>query len=260
LILPFLLDRYMLSTGTFSGRPMPRPMGPGSALNLPFTRTPEERAVEGLERKRKQEEAIKQKVGEFGRAVTGTKVARFAGDIAGSAGGSVLGTKGGAAAGGMIGAAVGGPVGAIVGAPLGAAAGGIAGGLVGGAAGRSVGGAIGEMGERRKAGEIARTAFGGGAITGDMEGRRSPTEQTIIGNPMADPMAADFVRMPQDLQSGYMHMNRFGSPLPIHGLATPGRTTMAQDVQDGNLVMQHRMQVANRNPIAMSEVPFGGMM
>jgi hypothetical protein len=250
----------MLSTGTFSGRPMPRPMGPGSALNLPFTRTPEERAVEGLERKRKQEEAIKQKVGEFGRAVTGTKVARFAGDIAGSAGGAALGTKGGAAAGGMIGAAVGGPVGAIVGAPLGAAVGGVAGGLAGGAAGRSIAGGLGEMGERRKAGEIARTAFGGGAITGDMSDRRSPTEEIVMGNPMADPMAADFVRMPQDLQSGYMHMNRFGSPLPMHGLATPGRTSMAQDIQDDNLVMQHRMAVANRNPIAMSEVPFGGMM
>ena len=44
---------------------------------------------------------------------------------------------------------------------------------------------------------------------------------------MAHPMAADSVKMPQDLQAGYMHMNRFGSPLPIHGLGTPGRTTMA---------------------------------
>ena len=247
------------------GRPLPpryerAPMGrPEPVINLPFTRTPEERAVEGLERKRKQEEAIKQKVGEFGRAVTGTKVARFAGDIAGSAGGSVLGTKAGSAAGGMIGAAVGGPVGAIVGAPLGAAVGGVAGGLAGGAAGRSIAGGLGEMGERRKAGEIARTAFGGGAITGDMEGRRTPTEQIMIGDPMAAPTAADFVKMPQDLQAGYVHMNRFGSPLPIHGLATPGRTTMAQDMQDGNLVMQHRMLVANRDPMAMSTVPFGGI-
>ena len=227
---------------------------PGFGLNLPFTRTPEEQAMEGLERKRKQEEAIKQKVGEFGRAVTGTKVARFAGDIAGSAGGAALGTKGGAMAGGTIGAAVGGPVGAIVGAPIGAAVGGVAGGLAGGALGRSAGGALGEMGERRKVDDIARTAFGGGAITGDMEGRRSPTEDVIVGNPMASPFAADSVRMPQDLQLGYVHMNRFGSPLPIHGLGTPGRTTMAQDIQDGNLVMQHRMRVANRDPISMSRL------
>ena len=242
-------------------RPMPNTMGPGFALDLPFTRSPQERAVENLERKRKQEEAIKQKVGELGRAVTGTKVARFAGDIAGSAGGAALGTKGGAAAGGMIGAAVGGPVGAIVGAPLGAAVGGVAGGLAGGALGRSAGGALGEMGERRKAGEIARTAFGGGAITGDMEGRRSPTEDVVVGNPMASPFAADSVKMPQDLQLGYVHMNRFGSPLPIHGLGTPGRTTMAQDIQDGNLVMQHRMRVANRDPISMSRLAMidGGM-
>jgi hypothetical protein len=242
-------------------RPMPNTMGPGFALDLPFTRSPQERAVENLERKRKQEEAIKQKVGELGRAVTGTKVARFAGDIAGSAGGAALGTKGGAAAGGMIGAAVGGPVGAIVGAPLGAAVGGVAGGIAGGAAGRSIAGGLGEMGERRKAGEIVRTAFGGGAITGDMEGRRSPTEDVVVGNPMASPFAADSVKMPQDLQLGYVHMNRFGSPLPIHGLGTPGRTTMAQDIQDGNLVMQHRMQVANRDPISMSRLAMidGGM-
>ena len=235
------------------------PMGrPEPIINFPFTRTPQERDIEGLERKRKQEEAIKQKVGEFGRAVTGTKVARFAGDMAGTFGGSYLGTKGGAAAGGTIGAAVGGPVGAIVGAPIGAAVGGVAGGLAGGALGNKAGEAIGEVGERRKAGEIARTAFGGGAITGDMEGRRTPTEEVMIGNPMAAPTAADFVKMPQDLQSGYVHMNRFGSPLPIHGLATPGRTTMAQDMQDGNLVMQHRMLVSNRDPMGMSRVPFGG--
>ena len=111
----------------------------------------------------------------------------------------------------------------------------------------------------RMAGEALRTAFGGGAITGESAGRRAPTEEMMIGNPMAHPMAADSVKMPQDLQSGYMHMNRFGSPLPIHGLGTPGRTTMAQDIQDGNLVMQHRMQVANRDPIGMSRVPFGAI-
>ena len=111
----------------------------------------------------------------------------------------------------------------------------------------------------RKAGEALRTAFGGGAITGESADRRQPTEQMMIGNPMAHPMAADSVKMPQDLQAGYMHMNRFGSPLPIHGLGTPGRTTMAQDIQDGNLVMQHRMQVANRDPIGMSRIPFGAI-
>ena len=111
----------------------------------------------------------------------------------------------------------------------------------------------------RMAGEALRTAFGGGAITGESADRRQPTEQMMIGNPMAHPMAADSVKMPQDLQSGYMHMNRFGSPLPIHGLATPGRTTMAQDIQDGNFVMQHRMAVANRDPIGMSRIPFGAI-
>ena len=115
------------------------------------------------------------------------------------------------------------------------------------------------MREKRMAGDLMRTAFGGGAITGDMEGRRLPTEDVVLGNPMADPMAADFVKMPQDLQLGYVHMNRFGSPLPIHGLGTPGRTTMAQDIQDGNFVMQHRMAVANRDPIGMSKVPFGAI-
>jgi len=221
---------------------MPRTGGFG--MSLPFTRTPQERAVEGLERKRKQEEAIKEKAGQVVDAVRGTGAKR----LAGSVGGGILGGKAGTA----IGTAVGGPVGAVVGS--------VAGSFLGSTIGEKAGEGMGKMKEKRMAGEMMRTTFGGGAITGDSADRRSPTEQTIIGNPMADPMAADFVRMPQDLQSGYMHMNRFGSPLPIHGLATPGRTSMAQDVQDGNLVMQHRMQVANRNPIAMSEVPFGGMM
>ena len=88
----------------------------------------------------------------------------------------------------------------------------------------------------RMAGEALRTAFGGGAITGESAGRRAPTEQMTIGNPMAHPMAADSVKMPQDLQAGYMHMNRFGSPLPMHGLATPGRTSAAGMMQDQNFI------------------------
>ena len=225
-------------------RPMPETMGTGFGLNLPFTRTPQERAVENLERKRKQEEAIKNKAGQVVEAIRGTGASRLAGGVAGS----VAGAKAGAALGTMV-------------APgLGTTVGGTAGSLIGGAIGEKAGEGIGKMREKRMAGDMMRTAFGGGAITGDMADRRSPTEEMVMGNPMAAPTAADFVKMPQDLQAGYMHLNRFGSPLPIHGLATPGRTTMAQDIQDGNFVMQHRMQVANRDPIAMSEVPFGGMM
>ena len=216
-------------------RPMPETMGTGFGLNLPFTRTPQERAVEGLERKRKQEEAIKEKAGQVVDAVRGTGAKRLAGSI----GGGMVGTA--------IGTAVGGPVG------------GFAGSFIGSTIGEKAGEGIGKMGEKRMAGEMMRTAFGGGAITGDMADRRSPTEEIVMGNPMAHPMAADSVKMPQDLQAGYMHMNRFGSPLPIHGLGTPGRTTMAQDIQDGNFVMQHRMAVANRDPIGMSRVPFGAI-
>ena len=207
----------------------------GPMLNLPFTRTPQERAVEGLERKRKQEEAIKEKAGQVVDAVRGTGAKRLAGSIGGGMVGSAIGT------------AVGGPVG------------GLAGSFIGSTIGEKAGEGIGKMGEKRMAGEMMRTAFGGGAITGDMADRRSPTEEIVMGNPMAHPMAADSVKMPQDLQAGYMHMNRFGSPLPIHGLGTPGRTTMAQDIQDGNFVMQHRMAVANRDPIGMSKVPFGAI-
>ena len=111
----------------------------------------------------------------------------------------------------------------------------------------------------RMAGEALRTAFGGGAITGDMADRRSPTEEIVMGNPMAHPMAADSVKMPQDLQAGYMHMNRFGSPLPIHGLGTPGRTAMANNMQDQNFMAYHNAIIGMRNPVGMSRVPFGGM-
>ena len=111
----------------------------------------------------------------------------------------------------------------------------------------------------RMAGEALRTAFGGGAITGESSGRRAPTEQMTIGNPMAHPMAADSVKMPQDLQAGYMHMNRFGSPLPIHGLGTPGRTAMANNMQDQNFMAYHNAIIGMRNPVGMMRVPFGGV-
>ena len=121
-----------------------------------------------------------------------------------------------------------------------------------------------DMGEKvgkgiRMAGEALRTAFGGGAITGESADRRSPTEQTIIGNPMAHPMAADSVKMPQDLQAGYVHMNRFGSPLPIHGLGTPGRTGLANMMQDQNFMAYHKAIIGNRNPMGMSRIPFGAI-
>ena len=247
MILPFLLDRYMLSTGTFSGRPMQRPMpetmGTGFGLNLPFTRTPQERAVEGLERKRKQEDAIIEKAGQFMDTVRGSGLTKFAGGV----GGSIAGSKAGAAAG----TAIAGPVGTAVG--------GVAGGLIGGAIGEKAGEAVGGMREKRIAGDLMRTAFGGGAITGDSADRRSPTEEIVMGNPMAHPMAADSVKMPQDLQAGYMHMNRFGSPLPIHGLGTPGRTAMAHNMQDQNFMAYHNAIVGMRNPVGMMEVPFGGI-
>ena len=111
----------------------------------------------------------------------------------------------------------------------------------------------------RMAGDALRTAFGGGAITGERADRRKPTEEMVMGNPMAHPMAADSVKMPQDLQAGYMHMNRFGSPLPIHGLGTPGRTAMAHNMQDQNFMAYHNAIVGMRNPIGMARVPFGGM-
>ena len=111
----------------------------------------------------------------------------------------------------------------------------------------------------RMAGEALRTAFGGGAITGESADRRLAKEEMSIGNPMAHPMAADSVKMPQDLQAGYVHMNRFGSPLPIHGLGTPGRTGLANIIQDQNFMAYHRAIIGNRNPVPLSKVPFGAI-
>ena len=88
----------------------------------------------------------------------------------------------------------------------------------------------------RMAGDALRTAFGGGAITGESADRRKPTEEMVMGNPMAHPMAGDSVKMPQDLQAGYMHINIFGSPLPIHGLAKQGITIEAGMMQDQNFI------------------------
>ena len=115
------------------------------------------------------------------------------------------------------------------------------------------------MGKKRMAGEAMRTAFGGGAITGESADRRMPTEQMAIGNPMDSPMAADQVKMPQDLQAGYLNLARFGSPLPIHGLGTPSRTSLAQSIQDQNFASYHQSILGARNPVGMMRVPFGGI-
>ena len=111
----------------------------------------------------------------------------------------------------------------------------------------------------RMAGEALRASFGGGVITGESADRRAPTEEMVIGNPMDSPMAADSVKMPQDLQAGYMHMNRFGSPLPIHGLGTPSRTGLANMIQDQNFMAYHKAIIGNRNPMGMSKIPFGAI-
>ena len=111
----------------------------------------------------------------------------------------------------------------------------------------------------RMAGDALRTAFGGGAITGESSDRRMPTEQMTIGNPMDSPMAADQVRMPQDLQAGYLNLARFGSPLPIHGLGTPSRTSLANMIQDQNFMAYHKAIIGNRNPMGMSRIPFGAI-
>ena len=111
----------------------------------------------------------------------------------------------------------------------------------------------------RMAGEALRTAFGGGAITGESADRRMPTEQMTIGNPMDSPMAADQVKMPQDLQAGDLNLARFGSPLPIHGLGTPGRTSLANMIQDQNFMAYHKAIIGNRNPMGMSKIPFGAI-
>ena len=109
----------------------------------------------------------------------------------------------------------------------------------------------------RKAGDALRTAFGGGAITGESADRRMPTEEMVIGNPMDAPMAADQVKMPQDLQACYLNLARFGSPLPIHGLGTPSRTSLAQSIQDQNFAAYHQSILGARNPVGMMKVPFG---
>ena len=109
----------------------------------------------------------------------------------------------------------------------------------------------------RMAGEALRASFGGGAITGESADRRAPTEEMVIGNPMDSPMAADQVKMPQDLQSGYLDLARFGSPLPIHGLTTPSRTSLAQSIQDQNFAAYHQAILGARNPVGMMRVPFG---
>ena len=58
----------------------------------------------------------------------------------------------------------------------------------------------------------------------------------MIGNPMAHPMAADSVKDATRFTSWLYNLNRFGSPLPIHGLGTPGRTSNGTHIQDQNFM------------------------
>ena len=111
------------------------PQGGGFDLNLPFTRTPEDRAMERLEQKRRQEEAIKERLGNiFGggkprmageaigvdaaAAAEGNKVGEAVGaTVGGLAGGAALGLLDGPApvldiVGGTIGSQIGGAIGA----------------------------------------------------------------------------------------------------------------------------------------------------
>ena len=60
-------------------RPMPDRGTPiGSVFPMPFTRTPEEQAIENYERKKQMEGKIKEKAGQVVDAIRGTGAARLA--------------------------------------------------------------------------------------------------------------------------------------------------------------------------------------
>ena len=127
--------------------PMPNPTGPhpwrrDPVINLPFTRTEEEKQIERLEQKRRQEEAIKERLGN----IMGGGKSRMAGeaigvDAAAAAEGNKIGETVGKVGGNIAGTAVGAATIGTLDGPLPFMD--VVGGTIGGQIGEQIGGAIG---------------------------------------------------------------------------------------------------------------------
>ena len=65
----------------------------------------------------------------------------------------------------------------------------------------------------------------------------------VIGSPahQLDPSLNNAAPMPANLDTGYLHLNQPGSPLPMYGLMTAHNVKAAQLTQDNIVAMDQRM-------------------
>ena len=129
-----------MSFGPISNPTVPEPWRRDPVINVPFTRTEEDRAIERLEQKRRQEQEIRDQLGQIGNRILGR-----GGDKSRMAGEAIGVDAAAAAEGNKVGETVGSTVGGLAG---GAALGLLDGpspvlDIVGGTIGSQIGGAIG---------------------------------------------------------------------------------------------------------------------
>ena len=101
-----------MSFGPISNPTVPEPWRRDPVINLPFTRTEEDRAIERLEQKRRQEQEIRDQLGQIGNRILGRggDKSRMAGeaigvDAAAAAEGNKVGETVGSTVGGLAGGA-----------------------------------------------------------------------------------------------------------------------------------------------------------
>ena len=73
--------------------------------------------------------------------------------------------------------------------------------------------------------------------------QRMGGQGAVIGSPAhhLDPSLNNAAPMPANLDTGYLHLNQPGSPLPMYGLMTAHNTKAAQLTQDNVVAMDQRM-------------------
>ena len=87
-------------------------------------------------------------------------------------------------------------------------------------------------------------AFGAGALRDQLiAGNTNPYAAQQMGGagPVIGSPHSQSVPMPSNLDTGYLHLNQPGSPLPMYGLMTAHNVKAAQITQDNIVAMDQRM-------------------
>lgn len=119
-------------------------------------------------------------------------------------------------------------------------------------------------------------AFGSGTLREELMAanmdpyamQRAGGQGPVIGSPAhhLDPALNNAAPMPGNLDTGYLHLNQPGSPLPMYGLMASHYTKAAQITQDNLRAMDQRMLTGMMPPTGQLVIdpgmssPMGGAM